>query len=344
MTLALTIFGTPNGTDAIISPSNFELPDALYRVVDAKFHFYGNGEVFRIKKIAVGSSVLRYYSIHTRANDQRSSRDGAFIGAGVFTHSDNILDAVVLVACLRKMLRNAMEATVVNGHFVKTITESASLIRIPEEFDRLISSQARPTAVLGSSAADSLCFIPLKSGVMETPEVLIALNEAVPGVLPNSLYFSTDPRCEADCLKDSDFQVVSVTELLSMPAKYQESKFLEASAMVEKAERMAMEIRSESAPRMQQLQIEMQAVRDALTSSEQKYVQSQQYIAKLNAQNSRIQSQLASRPFAEETQQPASLPFWILGLAVLGGSCLIVVVLAGLYQLVMWIFSAVPLH
>lgn len=333
MTIALTIFGTPNGTDAIISPSNFELTDALYRVVDAKFHFYDNGEVFRIKKLKAGSSVLRYYSIHTRANDQRSSRDGAFIGAGVFSYSDQILDGAVLVECLRKMLRNAMDATVVNGHFVKTITESASQIRIPEEFDRLITPQARPALPLGPNVENSLCFIPLKGGALENPEAIIALNETMPGVLPDSLYFSTDPRCEADCLKDSDFQVVPLAKLLSTSTEYHGAAVANAHANVDLARREAVQRLAAQDQQLQQLQTGKQTADAAYATCERVNLQNQARIEKLDFELSQVKSRSLIQPPVDTISTLAGLPFWVWLLMVVGGLTILLVFGFAAYQI-----------
>lgn len=339
MNIALTIFGTPNGTDAIISPSNFELPDELYRVVDAKFHFYDGGEVFRIKKLKHGTSVLRYYSIHTRANDQRSTRDGAFIGAGVFCHSDKILDATALVECLRKMLRNAMDATVVNGQFIKTITESASQIGIPEEFDSLLTPQARPAWPLGANTENSLCFIPLKGGALETPEALIALNETMPGVLPNSLYFSADSRCEADCQKDSDFQVVSVSKLLSMSAEYQGAAVSNSHASVEMARREADQSLAAQAQKLQQLQLDKQTAEAAYATSERQNVQNQALIQKLKLELGRVKSGSRSNPSVDTITKLAGLPFWVWVLMIGGGLALLLGLGFCAYQIVFSIFA-----
>ena len=173
----------------------------------------------------------------------------------------------------------------------------------------------------------------MKGGALETPEALIALNETMPGVLPNSLYFSADSRCEADCQKDSDFQVVSISKLLSMSAEYQGAAVSNAYASVDMARREAVQSLAAQAQQLQQLHIDKQTAEAAHETSQRQNHQNQALIQKLKLELGRVKSGSRSKPPVDTITKLAGLPFWVWVLMIGGGLALILGLVLGLHQI-----------
>lgn len=151
--LGFSFFGTCNGVSGFISPRDFSLPVPLHILVDTRFPFLWDVDVYRYRTVKTDDGgFVNFIGLYTKLDDFRGVREGAFGGVGVFVR-DGYVDSQKAVALLKGMQQNLLAAASDNRKFIRTIDEAreSGYLKAPVGFADLADS-FQPSTIGGKSS------------------------------------------------------------------------------------------------------------------------------------------------------------------------------------------------
>lgn len=225
--IAYTVFGTCNGVNGFPSPKTFQLPIDLKKIVDTSLPFLWDVEVFRFYRVPTrGDETLNLFALYQKIDDFSGPRSGSFAGVGVFVRNGTV-NSKVLVAILRDMLANLLDAATDTKKFIRDIDEGAAkgLIKPPSltQQEQLLAS-LRNAPFINETYEPSRMLIAMNDVFVDSPERLFEINQSSTLLRARDIYYCSNHKFHDAALQQYSNYDVTTVSLEDMLRKYDKSK------------------------------------------------------------------------------------------------------------------------